>query len=311
MKSKTLTYLRANWTVESIAPYENLAEILRDILDRLTDVVSTQVEKADGSNVEIRHRSFDENGNIYLHCVTYTPGVEGSLVPYATVSEIHGPLRKIPAPDNTEFLTNSLMCMISGNHVLFCSDGMSHQQLRYYFQQLMLQAKLPDDCTRLELLSVANREKLKEIIDDRAKCIGLNVTLDEFDEIDDVSSGVATKLRESFYNTISTLIAEDDSFKDIALADLTNLNASLSLSFNSRKRGKVTQSEFDKYAKDFAEDDDPGFFIELRSGSKITHKSIKLSKLVKISTDGTTINFSDAWGKLQEFYLDLIQAGQI
>jgi len=71
--------------------------------------------------------------------------------------------------------------------------------------------------------------------------------------------------------------------------DGANINAKFVISFNKRRAGRVTQEQFDHVAEGVAEQDDPGIYIKLRSGGRITQDSIKVSERFEFEATGTTM----------------------
>src|SRR5690348_3562143 len=108
-----------------------------------------------------------------------------------------------------------------------------------------------------------------------------------------------------------TLVGSEANVEELLDQDFSNINAKLVISFNQRRRGIVTQEAFDRVAQVAVEDDDPSIYIKLRSGSRIDHENIKLSRRVDIDAVGTTIDHGETWVKLEEFYAELLAAGQI
>ena len=121
------------------------------------------------------------------------------------------------------------------------------------------------NCQYFELNPVANHEKVEEIIKSGAASVGLNATLDELDIEELEVTKFGDRWRRGLGETIATLFSSDDKMQEIDLTDLSNLNAKLILSFNKRKKGNLTQEEFDQVACEIADEKDRGIFIKLPS----------------------------------------------
>jgi hypothetical protein len=311
MKRKSLTYWRAQWLGNPVAEYPDLQALLKAILQRSPSISQTRIARADGSIVEVRNRNFEREEVSFLHCVTYKPGAEGTVVPKLAERAVEGPLATVSAPEDTDFLGEALMALVVGDHCLVCCDGMTVGQLRYYIQQMVTKLTLPNDCKRLELAAVANREKLEEIVRTGVREIGLSATLDELDQntIDGVS--VVERAKRGVLELVSSIFATDDNVQEIVEADLSNVNARLVVSFDSRRGGDVTQEQFDRAAYNITEENDHNFYIRLRSGGRIDAESMKLASKVELNELGSTVDHGDAWLKLEDFHSQLLALGYI
>lgn len=310
MAKRTLTYWRTNWLGGEVPGYPNLETVLRSLLQAFPSVGASAVHRGDGSIVEIRHRRAVEGQPVLLHCAMHEPGAEGSVVPRTNTEQQMAPLQTISAPEGSEFLGGALIALVSGNHCLICAHTLTIAALRYFLQQLVIRRGLPPQAQRFDFDAVANRDKLNEIIKSGVSEVGLLTTLDEF-EAGDQAPTLVERAKAQMAETFATLFGQDYTIDDLLGQDLANLNARLTIKFDKRKHGFIDQEAFDEAARHIIEEEDPGIYIKLRSGSRIDHQNIKLSKKVNIDSHGSTIDYAQAWVKLEEYYSELIAAGYI
>lgn len=311
MAKRTLTYWRARWLGGEVPGYPNLEVVLRAIFEAFPTVGASAVQRADGRVVEIRHRRAAERQPLLLHCSTHEPGAQGSVVPHTRLEHPAAPLRTIPPPDGADFLTGALIALVSGDHCLICSDGPTIASLRYYLQQLVIRRGLPPAAQRLDFAAVANREMLNEIIHSGVSEIGLSTTLDELDPAQHPDHTLIDRAKARAAEALATLFEREYNLEELIGQDHANINAKLTIRLNSRKHGFIDQHAFDDTAQHVIEEEEPGIYIKLRSGSRIDHQNVKLSKRVEIDSDGTTISHVQTWNHLEEYYAELVAAGYI
>lgn len=307
---RTLTYWRTQWLGGAAPGYHHLEAVCRGLLNALPSPADSRVARSEGV-IEVRRRRVLEDAPVLLHCAAYTPGAEGSVVPH-NGQEATVPLRTIPPPKDADFLNGALMALIKDNHCLLCSDGLSAAALRFYLQQLAIRCHLPPQTRQLDLVAVANREKIEEIIKSGVQEVGLSATLDELDvETTQEPETLVEHIKAEVKEATMTLIGSEARVGKLLAKDFSNINAKLIISFNQRKHGTVTQEVFDRVALDAANEEDKNLYIKLRSGSRIEYENMKLTKRVDINMVGTTIDHNETWERLEEFYAELVAENKI
>lgn len=310
MKLRTFTYWRTNW-INGEAKSPSLEEIVSDILQRKSSVVDSSIKRPDGSVLEVRHRNFNQDGAIFLHLAGYQPGAEGSVVPNVTGGADQGALASVPPPNNANFLGASMVAMIAGNHCLFCSEGATIGTLRYYIQSMSRQIKRPSSDEQFELVPVPNRNVIKQLEAKDVISIGLDVTLDEYDNNESIIETETRSLKQQIIGAVRDVFEKDENIRILREKDLSNVNAKVSLNIDRRKKGGISQSEFDTSARDIMDDLEPGFYLKLKGGTKITHQSMKISKSLPIPNVHEALDHNAAWLVMEEFYTELRANGYI
>jgi hypothetical protein len=241
--------------------------------------------------------------------VAFTPDAEGSIVPRAAAARPAAPLATTPPPNGTDFLDGALMVLVSGDDCLLCSAGLQIGALRYYVQQLCKKAGFPEQTQRCEFIAVANRDNIKELIESGVQEVGLNTTLDELDIQLTERTTYAKKLRGELGDVMRALFASEPAAAQLIDEDSANINAKFVISFNKRRSGRVTQEQFDQVVEAVADQEDPGIYIKLRSGGRITQDSIKVTERFQFEATGTTIDHKEAWDALAEMHERLSASG--
>jgi hypothetical protein len=310
MKQRTLTYWRTNWIGDN-AQASTLESIVRASLTSCPAVSSSAIERADGSIIEIRHRRAALGQPIFLHLVSYMPGAEGSVVPNVPNDADFGALSTVPPPNNSNFLGSSLVAMLVGNHCLFCAEGSNISTLRLYFQNIFRRGGRPSRDEQFDFVPVPDREVLQALQAQDVMTIGLDVTLDEYDTNHQIIESDTFSIKQNIIAIFRDFFERDENIRQIRSMDLSNVNAKVSLSIDGRHRGGVSQLEFDEDARTIMNDLEPGFYIKTRNGTRITHNSMKISRIVEIAVQNETIDHASAWLRMEEFHAELIAQGYI
>lgn len=310
MKSRTLTYWRTNW-INGDAKSSTLGEIANDILTKKPSVADSSIKRPDGSILEIRHRNFNQDGATFLHLVSYQPGAEGSVVPNVKIGENQGELASVPPPNDANFLGSSMVAMIVGNHCIFCADSATIGTLRYYIQSMSRQIGRPSSDEQFELIAVPNKEVLRDLEARDVDSIGLDVTLDEYDNNHSIIESETLTIKQRIIGAIRDVFEKDESINSLREMDLSNVNAKISLNLDRRRKSGISQTDFDLNAREIMDDLEPGFYLKLKGGTKITHQSMKISKNVSISNAHEAMDHNSAWLVMEEFYTELRANGYI
>lgn len=306
MPQRTLTYFRTQWLDGAIPGYPNLESVVREVLRKAATVPATRITKKDGVVLEIRTRRYVVGKPVFIHIASHMPGAEGSIVPEAS-AEPSAPLETLAPPKNKNFLEGALAALITGDHCLLCTAGLTAAALRYYIYSMVRKTGLPSQALAFKLAPVANRKKVLEIVESGVAEIGLSGTMDELGHIPVAprDRGRIEKAKMKLRESIVTLLGKDQDVAKLLTQDGSNVNAKLVVKFSKRGQGSLDQESFDEAAKQAVDEEDPGVYIRLRSGTIIDASNVKLTRRAEVRSFGNTIDHSDAWDELQKFYLSL------
>lgn len=299
-----MSYYRTQW-FEEIPGHDHLESVVREVLRKAPGVEESAVTRSDGLVIELRHRKANKDAPVLLYCASHMPGAEGSVVPAATPQPV-GPLETLPPPKNKNFLEGSVAALITGDHCLLCTAGLSQAKLRYYIFQMVTHLGLPKEARRFNLAPVANRDKISEIIDTGVAEVGLSATMDDLLHAgQQPADSLSARTKALLKDTAAAIFSKDYDLKRLLKEDLSNINTRLVVSFRKRGKGFIDQESFDEAAKHVAEEEEPGIYIKLRSGTIIDAERMKISRRVDIANHGNTIDCKEAWQQLTDFYAEL------
>jgi len=306
--TRTLSYWRASWLGEGRRT-ESLYDILKKALVELDTIVLTRFNRPDNSVIEVRHRFDNSSGAIFLHCVSYVPGAEGSIVPTAVPKSTAGELSTVPPPNDANFLSGSMIAMISGNECLYCGEHIQIQTLSLFIRELFKKINRPNGDGQFEFVNVMDRRLITQINAENVMEIGFNTTLDEYGPDIGLIENQSTDFARRFLSLARGLVESDASLSQLAQDDLKNINAKLSLRLDARVKEGISQEDFDHSAQDVIGDLEPGFYLRLRNGTKITHDNIRLGKTVTIQKRHETIDHAHAWNEMEQYLSHLKATG--
>ncbi|MEM0899399.1 MAG: hypothetical protein AAGI92_05555 [Pseudomonadota bacterium] len=310
MVQKAVSYWTTNF-INDERNYRELGDLTASVLNKMKTVADTTYKRPDDSVIQIRHRKIADDGTIYLHCVSFTPDGQTGIVPRASQSDVQAPLSLTDAPENADFLTGSMVALISGDHVLFCAESATAKTLAFYLQKLSERVNSMAGDRQFELQNVINKSELKKLRSEGAQIIGLDATLNEYDLNSVIAETTTATTKQKILAALRDIIEKDQTLRDLRDRDMRNVSAKVSLRIDGRHNDGLSQADFDESASDIIDDLEPGFFIRTKSGSKITHSSMTLSKTLNIAVKNETIDHASAWVAMDEYLAELKSGGYI
>lgn len=226
------------------------------------------------------------------------------MVPQVT-GKSSAPLETLAPPRNKNFLEGAVAVLITGDHCLMCTAGLSAAALRFFVFTLVKAKGLPKQATRFKFAPVANRDKISEVIESGVAEVGLSATLDELLHARSTQSSLSARTKALVKDAATAMFQKDFDLAKLMKEDLSNINARLVVGFRKRSKGYLDQESFDEAAKHVAEEEEPGVYIKLRSGTIIDADRMKLTRRVDIANYGSTIDYKEAWQQLTAFYEEL------
>ena len=260
------------------------------------------------AQAEIRHRQV-RNELLHLHIAKWTDRESASTVPHLEASP-SADLATVSPGDDWDYLDGDGMVLIAKNHVLFLSSGIQSLSLQRYLNELLKQAQeagatVPENDVP-EFIAIANPKKIKQIYD-KGQVKSVNLKLGQY--LESAKSNLEqteTILQRVARTTLLALIQDEDKRK--AIGDAENVNAMLTISLDRKRKG-IGPVEFSSLIQELASDDEDGVVIETLDGTRINSGNLFLRRKVKIEEAGKTVQYSDAWLKMTEYYESLKQQG--
>ncbi|MDD5272179.1 MAG: hypothetical protein PHU14_05620 [Methylovulum sp.] len=311
-KKKKVYYRRAKWPDQS---RETLENILKNVHAQLPTVGHRTFDTLSGELRGVKFKSEDKG--IFLHVASYTPDQPTSaidkdrMVPSSMVTAE-------PAPIGKDFLDGDIFLLIRDNHVILCPSGVRETIANKYFYHV-LKSQYQDIAVNLVLDKVANVNKLKMIRIEGVKELRLAASLYDASVHRINAQAVKSGLLYSIANDFKSIFSKDQVLRDIS--ELENLNITLSLKFDGNEgRKKHAEPNFGAVGRErlirtaemiLNENDDDGFVIVTGENNTITAEEVRISDNLDIKSLGKSINCSDAWEKLVEYYDKLETDGNL
>ncbi len=160
---------------------------------------------------------------------------------------------------------------------------------------------------------VANLDKIELIREEEVKCIALNSTAYEASMEYNERRTVKKTLLKSVTDALKTVFEEDPDEDLRTLGQHENLMVKLEISFDSRKKGgEIGQKRMQAAASTMVNDDDEdGFSIVTRQGSKLSADEVRISKKVVLDAYGNSISKDSARDALEEYMRELHETGVV
>jgi hypothetical protein len=315
-KSKKLYYRRARWDNQGKSTLETL---LKDAHANLPTVGHRTFKTSSGS--ELKGANFDTTDKgVFLHIVSCTPDQPTSTV-NKDKSASSATIMAEPAPTGKDFMDGDIFLLIKDNHVILCPSGVRESVANTYFWHILDKSKQKSVAGSLELDKVSNTSKLQMINMEGVKELQMTTSLYQasLHQLGKGQSMPSSALWPSISSQFRHIFNQDPALKDIS--ELENLNVTLSLKFDGaegRKKhknpnfGDAGRERLLKTAKMMLEEnDEDGFVIITGGNNRITADEVRISDSYTIKVLGKSLNCSDAWEKLEQYFNKLKITGAL
>jgi len=207
-------------------------------------------------------------------------------------------------------MDGDLMMGVRGNDVVLCSSGLTEAFAGEYLRLLFERAELDDNFGAFELLKVADVEKTQQVALEGVRSVSLDAALYEeaIRELDEAT--VRQRLGGSVRNWFSGFFEEDPDLEELQQGE--NISAKLVIAFDGRRLGgERGQQKLESIADRLIEEDESGYTIETRRGTKIRANELSLRKQVNFRPYGKTISHQSAWDEIGQYIIELGQSGAL
>ncbi len=336
VKTKRLFYRRANCSTEGFTEKDKEKEVTLEALLKTchTHCKMTSLRTFKGLyGSEIQCPKYeDKNGDgLLLHIASYVPDQATSAIEKASTTSENSSVSTVPAPEGKNFLDGDAFVLIKGNDVVLTLSGIRENVVTSYMSQILDKNDFKKAGLALEFRGIAKDDKVKMIQTQGVKAIELNASLYEASlmhlEKQNEKSKRETKIFDlpgAVADTLKQVFAKDKTLKEIT--EQENVNIKLSISFDgneARKKvhkktvgfGSVGKSRLEKASElilqEANKDDVDGFTIITGDNNKIKSDEIVVSDTFRIKTLGKSLDHTDAFAKLQEYYTQLKDRGTL
>ena len=320
-RNKKIFYFRAQFgRLEGDQNLQNLLKLAIGELPTAGDrtFIATRGALHQCSNFDSGFNDFD---GLFMQVTSFTPGEAASVIE----SKKDKPLTRVDsqdAPDGKDFVDGEAFILVKNNHVLFCLSTARETLVKKYLPDLLINSLFVREGENLQLLPVANQDKMKMIAREGIKELELNATMYEASlaaqNRDRVIDG-PTDILASIAHKFKAALALDDDLNDID--ERENLNVKLAISFDGSEArlkenkqidgfGDAGKEHLQELSKLLVIDDDaPEYRLVTNNNNIITPNDVKVSDNKKIDTLGKSLSKQSAWQTLLFYYNELENAG--
>ncbi|NKF51382.1 hypothetical protein G3R49_12520 [Shewanella sp. WXL01] len=315
-KEKKLYYRRADFGLLELD--STLQEMLFDTLED-TDSVG-EITFAGGNGTEVRCANYDvRDGGLCMQITTYTPGQDTSTIVTDKTAE-QSDVDKEGAPAGKDFVDGEAFVYIKDNNVVLCTSNARESLASKYFKLLLEHGLHVIESETLQLVVVANVDKIAIIKREGVKKISLGCSLfDATQQRLDRKNNLVDSILAHAAKQAKAIFSKDDTLKDID--DKENLNIEVALSFDGNEArskdnkkiqgfGEVGKERLEQSAKLLIEDEEaPGFSIITNTDKVLTPDQVRVNGKAKINVLGKSLMKGDAWDKLCLYYKEIEAEG--
>lgn len=335
-KLKRLFYRRAAWTVDGVEnarTTDSLENVLKICHTKCRTTHSRSFGGSLGSQMHCAKYQPKDGVGLFFQIVSYVPDQAASAIDKSSATSDNSDVSTVNAPDGKNFLDGDIFLFVNGNDVILLQSGARETVALSYVSQMLEKNAYKREALSLQFLGIAEEDKAKMIQAQGVKSIELNANMYEASlrhmqkqqelagkEKETKIFDIPGQLTEAF----KRLFAEDDMLKEID--EYENVNIKLSISFDGKearlKKNKNTEgfgthgkSRLEKASamliQESAEDDVDGFTIITGDNNRIKANEIVVSDNFRVKTLGKSLDYNDAFAKLEEYYMQLKQRGTL
>lgn len=309
---RTVSYRRAHWN-NTIDYPGSLQSYLVAALQRTTTTEARAFSYGDyhiqGIKVvsdDVRMRSGERKNVLLLQLVRYEPDAQANTV--LKPSDIEGSdVDTEDPPASKDWIDGDIFVLICENHLLTCASNVRDTSASKFLTSLLRR----DENGLANIINfdkIGAADKLQLIQREGVKSIELNAALYEA-TLDWYESEVKAKILRRLSDAIKDCFADDEDLREIAANE--NINAKVVLNFDSRKRGgELGRDRMEQLGTNLVrEEEGSDYVIVTRENKRITLDEIQLKKNIHVSRHGKTVDRTDAWSKLKEYFEELDRDG--
>lgn len=304
-KTKTISYHRAEYNIENPQTI-NLGICIKQATDNLKTAIERTIPRSGGQFIRLAMYKTDDDHGHYLHLTADTPGEAASIVPKVDPKTTTFQVATTPPPAGAEFMDGDAFVYVKGNHICVCATTLKVGAVAQFFYQFFDAANIRKDADQFHFVNAPDAARLSRIANTGVKSIELKTSL--------YSATLDYNKRKG--QVLSVFLPVSKFFKAIfgSEHDVTEdaLRVAVELSSDRRARGiTVGQKRLNDVAVKLleAEQDDDDFVIVLNNKEKIKPGEIFLKTTVEIEVKGKSVDRDQAWGKLLEYYKNLVKSG--
>nr|WP_298165289.1 hypothetical protein [uncultured Pseudomonas sp.] len=322
-KKRPFYYRRAKWDeLKKSKTLQALLESCHESLPTVGDRTFIAREgELRGADVEAR-----PGEGLFLHIASYVPNEQTTTIEKSKRVK-RSKLHAETASEGRDFLGGDIFVLVRDNHLILCPSGVRETVVHSYIYQILKKCGHSKMLASFELEKIAKASKMAMIANEGVKSIELNSSLYDasMTQIQSNKNTASQKKIDELLKKASELFeemfAKDPELSEIK--DQENLDIKISLNFDGRAArkkgqpvgfGELGRSRLKKTSEEIIKEfedtnDDEGFKIVTGQGNVITPTEIRVSDFYHIKTFGKSIDKSDAFDKLKDYYEKLKGSG--
>ncbi len=326
VKVKRLFYRRATWTNQEKDTLESTLKICHE---NFKTTSQRTFKGLYGSEIQCARYLPKDKVGLFFQIASYVPGQSTTAIEESSATSEKSDISEVVAPKGNNFLDGDIFLLVNRNNVILLQSGVRENVALNYMCQMLEKNAFKHALMSLEFLGIAKEDKVEMIQTQGVKAIELNASLYEASlmhlekqnekaqretKVFDLPGIVADSLKQVF--------AKDKNLKEIT--EKENVNIKLSITFDGREAkkkknkkdggfGELGRSRLQKTSemivKECLEEDLDGFTIITGDNNKIKSDEIVVSDNYRVKTFGKSLDQSDAFEKIEEYYFQLEHRG--
>lgn len=304
---RILAFYRTSWN--QALPNRTLESCIKNACNTLRSVKDRSISREDAVMSLAHLLPRQKSGGLFLHIVSETPGEAASVVPADKAAATEIAVGTSLPPDDFEFMDGDAFLFVHRDDICICATQMHIAAVQFFLRSLFTKAGLKNNPEQLLFMRAADIKKVTKIRKEGVKSVEISASLYEASasymkrklEVQGILGTVARHVR--------ALTGNEKDVTDDAL------KAKLTLTVDKRRRKGVAlgTKRIEDLALDLvnSEQADDDFVIETNTGGRITASEIYVRARVPLEKTGKSLHRSDAWSKLEAFYNQLRETGQL
>lgn len=310
---RTVSYRRAHWN-NTIQFPNDLQTYLNSALQGCQTTVSRTFAYGDyhvqGIRIHtdvVRLRNGLQSNVLLMQLVKYEPNGQANTVLRPSANQQVSDVGTENPPAQKDWIDGDVFVLVCGNHILTCASNIRDSSASKFITSVLNNAgNGVGDFINFDRVGAA--DKLQLLHREGVKSIELGAGLYET-TLDWFQSDVKRKILRKLSDAITECFADDDELSEVAANE--NITAKVVLNFDSRKKGgELGLDRMQQLGANLIRDEENSdYVIVTRENKRITLDEIQLKKNIHVSKHGKTVDRTDAWNKLKQYFEELDRDG--
>jgi hypothetical protein len=239
---------------------------------------------------------------LFIHLTRYVPGEKAPII-HPVVNSASDDEESQSAGVGKEYKDGDSYFFIQESNVIFCNGRIGMEKARKYFEKLLFETGTVNDVTKAFTFHPAgNLPKLQLLNMSGAKEIGLSVNSYDL-SLDKKHSGLWGKSLDVLSNTLTALIAKDDSVAELKAKEDIIVNIGMKLDGNKSAHIHAQKIMRDAAEATITDDTSVGeFWIKTTDNEVITADSLRLQKRISMKKQNGITDYDSVWASLLKYY---------